>query len=191
MIDKIECKRDRERQNLHTVCPISLELGINQSWRREGDSNWTKKPSCCPCFHFLDPWPFQTCKRVFWYWLSTTHSISRLHKPFFPRQLNKLSHSMEYRYGHIRYSFLIRVMAYQLKQVHNRLINLSTVITLGTISHILNRDSKLHCTASNHYLGFWLSMSNYQPLIVLVGEGIFQTFRNTRTQICGVTSNKL
>lgn len=88
-------------------------------------------------------------------------------------------------------NFLIRAMAYQLKQVHNCLINLSTVITLGTISHILYRNGKLHCTTSNHHLGFWLSTSNYQPLIVLVGEGIFQTFRNTRTQICGVTSNKL
>lgn len=88
-------------------------------------------------------------------------------------------------------NFLMRVMAYQLKQVHNCPINLSTVITLGTINYILYRNRKLQWTTSNHYLGFWLSTTNYQPLIVLVGEGIFQTFRNTRTQICGVTSKKL
>ena len=62
--DSSHAWRDKKR-DLHKVCPNSLELGINHSFRRRGVSNWTKKPSCWPCFHFLDPCPFQTYKGVF------------------------------------------------------------------------------------------------------------------------------
>lgn len=46
---------------LHKIRPFSVELGMNHNFRRAGDSNCTKKPSECPCFHFLDPCPFHTC----------------------------------------------------------------------------------------------------------------------------------
>jgi hypothetical protein len=47
---------------LHSICSFSSEQGINHNFSTEWDSNWTKKPWKCSCFHFNCPWLFQNCK---------------------------------------------------------------------------------------------------------------------------------